>query len=418
MNYLLNEGYNSKLKVSSASGSILNIGKNKILDLSYCAGSLLLGHASKVYKDSLKNLIKLDIGNYATPNIHAENLSKILKSFFPHYYKFILCSSGSESIIKAIRIAKSLTQKNLFISVSGSWHGSVDQFLFSPNKNLQPKPISSGIGNEYKKNIKFIPYNDFITSKKILDKYKRKICAIIVEPVQGCLPLTNTKKYLKFLENFARKNNIILIFDEMITGIRTSGKSVQQIYKLKPSISTFGKCIGGGAPIGAIGITKKIFNLITKQKLKPYFGGTFSGNSISCYIGYQNLKYISKNKKKLFNDLNYKAQYIKKELEKFIKLKKINCRIYCFESIVRLVFTKKLLKNRLQRDFFEKNQLDNVKKFKEYLYKNKIYYPSNGIIFISEATTIANCNYIIEKFKKGLNKFFKISLKNNTEKNT
>ncbi len=71
-------------------------------------------------------------------------------------------------------------------------------------------------------------------------------------------------------------------------------------------------------------------------------------------------------------------------------------------------FSKKNVKNRLQRDFFETNQLDNVKKFKDFLYKNKIYYPANGIIFMSQATTIADCNYIIEKFKKGLNKFFKI----------
>jgi glutamate-1-semialdehyde 2,1-aminomutase len=408
MNHLLNEGYDSKLKISSAIGSKIKINKKIILDLSYCAGSLLLGHNSKVFKNSLKDLVKLNIGNYAAPNIHAESLSKILKKFFPHYHKFILCNSGSEAIIKAIRIAKSLTEKELIISVSGSWHGSVDQFLFSPDKNLQPKPISSGISRNYKKNIKFIPYNDFINSRKILNKFKKKICAIIVEPVQGCLPLTTAKKYLKFLENFSKKNNIILIFDEMITGIRTSGKSVQQIYKLKPSISTFGKCIGGGASIGAIGITKKIFNFIKKQELRPYFGGTFSGNSISSYIGYKNLKYIYKNKKKLFHDLNYKAQYIKKELVKFINLRKIKCRVYSFESIIRLAFTEKLLKNRLQRDFFEKNQLDNVKKFKDFLYKNKIYYPSNGIIFMSQATTIADCDYIIEKFKEGLNKFFKI----------
>jgi glutamate-1-semialdehyde 2,1-aminomutase len=406
MNHLLNEGYDGKFKISSAIGSKIIINKKKILDLSYCAGTLLLGHNSKIFKNSLKDLDRLNIGNYAAPNVHAENLSKILKTFFPHYHKFILCNSGSEAIIKAIRICKSLTKKKLFISISGSWHGSVDQFLFSPDKNLKPKPISSGISDDYKKNIKFIPYNDFVTSKKILEKYKKKICAIVVEPIQACLPLTSAKKYLKFLESFAIKNRIILIFDEMITGIRTSGKSVQQIFKLKPSISTFGKCIGGGLPIGAIGVTKKIFNLIIKQKQRPYFGGTFSGNSVSSYVGYQNLKYIKKNKKKIFFDLNYKAQYLKRELDNFIKLNKIKCRVYRFESIIRLVFTDKLLQNRTQRDFFEKNQLSAVKKFKKFLYKQNIYYPANGIIFISQATTISDCDYIIKKFKEALKKFF------------
>jgi glutamate-1-semialdehyde 2,1-aminomutase len=406
MNYLLNEGYDSNSKISSSSGSKIIIGKKKLLDLSNCAGTLLLGHNSKVLKKSLRDLVKFNISNYAAPNIHAVNLSKILKKYFSYYHKFILCNSGSESIIKAMRIAKSLTKNKLFISVSGSWHGSVDQFLFSPDENLKPKYISSGISENYKKNIKFIPYNDFVNSKKILNKHKKKICAIIIEPVQACLPMPTAKKYLKFLQSFANKNKILLIFDEMITGIRTSGKSVQEIYKLKPSISTFGKCIGGGAPIAAIGITKKIFNLISKKEPKIYFGGTFSGNSMSSYIGYRNLKYIQENKKKIFSELSYKAQYIKNELEIFFKLKKIKCSIYCFESIIRIVFTERLLKNRLQRDFFEKNKLYKVKLFRKFLYKNNIYYPSNGIIFLSTATSFNDCNYIIKKFKEGLVKYF------------
>ena len=212
--------------------------------------------------------------------------------------------------------------------------------------------------------------------------------------------------YLRFLEKFCKKNQIILIFDEMITGIRTYEGSVQKKFNLKPSISTFGKCIGGGAPIGAIGLSNDILKKIKKNKKKIYFGGTFSGNAISTFIGYKTLKYINQNKK-IIIQINKKANFIKNEINKYILENRIQAQIYSFESMLRIVFTKYKVMNRLQRDFFEKKKLNNVLKFKKFIFRNKIYYTSNGIIFISNETTEKDCDYIIEIFKKGLKKFFK-----------
>ena len=213
-------------------------------------------------------------------------------------------------------------------------------------------------------------------------------------------------KYLQFIEKFTKKNKIILIFDEMITGVRTYEGSVQKKFNLKPSISTFGKCIGGGAPIGAIGLNHDILKKIKKNKKKIYFGGTFSGNSMSTFIGYNTLKYINQNKKIIIN-INKKTNFIKNEINKFILENKIQAKIYSFESMLRIVFTKYKVMNRYQRDFFERKKLNNVLKFKKFIFKNKIYYPSNGIIFISNETTEKDCRYIIKIFKKGLEKFFK-----------
>ena len=184
-------------------------------------------------------------------------LAKTLKKILPNYSKFIFCNSGTESVFKSLRLCKALSGKNKIVSVTGSWHGSVDNTLYAPTKNLKPQKLSDGLSDDSRKNLVFIPYNDIKNSKQILNKYKNKIQCLIIEPVQGCLPLSDVSKYLKFLENFCKKNNIILFFDEMITGLRTDCKSVQSIYKIKPDISTFGKCFGGGVPIGIIGITKK-----------------------------------------------------------------------------------------------------------------------------------------------------------------
>ena len=407
MNYLLNEGYESNIKVSKALKSKIYINKKPYEDLSYGAGTLLLGHNSKIYKKILNNLKKNEISNYATPNIYAEQLSKILYNYFDAYFKkFLFCSTGSEAVLKSLRIAKAVSKKDLIVSVSGSWHGSLDQFLFYPTKSLKVESMSSGISKFYSNNLKIIPYNDIYNSSKILQKLKSKIAAVIIEPIQGCLPSEESKKYLFFLQKFCDENKIILIFDETITGIRTYEGSVHRKFKLSPSISIFGKCIGGGAPISVLGISKGISQKVNKLKKKIYFGGTFSGNSTSAFICYETIKYI-KNNKKIIKELNFKTNYIKNEINQFLEKKKLKAKIYSFESMLRIVFSNKKITNRLQRDFLEKKQNVNITKFKKFLFKNKIYYPSNGVLFISNETTQKNCKFLISKISKGLNSFFK-----------
>lgn len=407
MNYLLNEGYEDYIKVQKGIKSKIYIKGKAYEDLSYCAGTLLLGHNSNIYKKTLKKLSAKNISNFAMPNVYAENLSKLLhKTFNKYFEKFVFCNSGSESVMKALRIAKAVSKKDLIVSVTGSWHGSLDQFLFYPNKILNPKNTCDGISNFYKNNLRFIPYNDIENSRKILERIKSKVAAIIVEPIQACLPMESSKEYLFYLQKYCDKNNIILIFDEMITGIRTLEGSVHKKFQLSPSISTFGKCVGGGAPIGVIALSKKLTTKIKKLNKKVYFGGTFSGNSLSTFIGYETLNYIHKNKS-IIKNLNQRSQYIKNEIDNFIKINNIQAKLYSFQSMLRIVFTKQKIKNRYQRDFFEKNNLSKVSKFKKYLFENKIYYPSNGILFISNETKMKNCKFIISKINDGLYKFFR-----------
>ena len=172
----------------------------------------------------------------------------------------------------------------------------MDQTLYQANRKLSPVPISSGLKKSERKNLKFIPYNDIKNSKKILDKYKNNINSIVIEPVMGSLPIDNCKKYLKFLESYCIKNNIILIFDEIVSGFRSKNGSVQNNFKIKPDITIMGKVLGGGFPIGAIGLTKKIKLKIDKLNKPVIFGGTFSANTFSVYSGLKTLEYIIKKK--------------------------------------------------------------------------------------------------------------------------
>ena len=120
-------------------------------------------------------------------------------------------------MLKSLRISKSLNKKKLTVNVTGSWHGSVDQLLFYPNKYLKPQELSDGLSLDDKKKLIYIPYNDIEKSNKILNKFKNDINCIIIEPIQAGLPLYNTEEYLKFLERFCKNNNSTLIFDEMIS---------------------------------------------------------------------------------------------------------------------------------------------------------------------------------------------------------
>jgi glutamate-1-semialdehyde 2,1-aminomutase len=404
-NFLLNEGYqNGKLFFDKGYGQYIYCKDKKFLDLSCCAGTLILGHNSSILRNSVKDILKMKISNFASINNQAVEYSKTLKKILKNYSKFIMCNSGTESINKGLRICRAITNKRLIVSVEGSWHGSADETLYIKRKGRKKK-ISDGLYSKSNE-ILFIPYNDIKLSKKILDENKKKIMCILIEPIQACLPLEDAKKYLKFLYNYSKKNNLILFFDEMITGLRSDGKSVQQLFNIHPDISTFGKCFGGGVPLGFVSITKKLENKIKEKKLRIFFGGTFSANAINMYIADNTLKYIYKNKKKIFKKVNLFANYFEKKLNNFFKRNNLDLQIIKFKSMVRIVFSSKLVQNRYQRDFLETNKNKKIELFKLNLQKNKIYYPGNGTIFFNYAMNKNDLDYLIKVIQKNAIKFF------------
>ena len=402
---ILNEVFfKSKINFEKAKGNKILIKKNFLFDLSYCSGVVFLGHNHYAFKKSLKYFLSKNISFFSNSNIYAIKLAKNIKYFFSNFKKVIFCSTGSESVIKALRISRTLNSKQLIVCVTGSWHGSVDQTLFSPQKNLSPIAISSGLKNIDKKNILFIPYNDIKKTKKILDKNKNNINCILIEPITASLPIKKAGLYLKFIESYCKKNKIILIFDEIITAFRTKKGSVQKQFNIKPDITLIGKILGGGLPIGAIGISKKVSEKISKLRTKIFFGGTFSGNTLSMLVGNNVINYIKNNKKLIDN-----CKIFENKINSFIVNNNIDARVYRFDSIIRIVFSKKEVQNRMQRDFLEKKKSRKKIKFLEFLFKKNIYYPKNGIVLLSLANNNKkDLDYIINMICIGLKKFFKL----------
>ena len=209
---LLNEGYKKNaLLFDRAEGSYIFEKNKKFIDMSNGAGTVFLGHNNKIFKKSLKKYLKKKFSNFAHPNKAAEELSNTLKKIFPEFSKFILCSTGAEANIKALRISRAVSNKKIVVNVTGSWHGSVDQLLFSSDIKLKKKELSHGLDDSLKKNLVYIPYNNIDKTKSILDKIKNKISCVFIEPIQGGLPTKNCIKYLKFLSKYCKKNQIILI---------------------------------------------------------------------------------------------------------------------------------------------------------------------------------------------------------------
>lgn len=404
INNILNEGYNNKLYTNKGAGPYIYFGKKKYFDLSYGSGTLILGHNSKTFKNSLTEINKKNISLFTEPNIYANLLSKKLKHINKNYNKFIFCNSGTEAVFKSLRIVKAITKKNIIVSVTGSWHGSTDKLLFRKNKNFIV-PMSDGLSENDRKNIKFIDYNNIEKSKNLLEKLKNKISCIIIEPIQGCLPDPKAIDYLKFLENFSKKNKTILIFDEIITGLRTKKGSVQNYYNIKPDISLFGKSYGGGYPIGMIAINKKVENIINKKKLNIFYGGTFSANAMACYSGNKTTSYIWKNKKIVEKQCQF-SEYFQEELNSFIEKHKIDAKVYRFQSMTRIIFSRKQISDRVQRDFFENRNKSKIRKLKNFLLTKKILYPKNGIIFFSDANTNKHIKFFIKNISLGLKKYF------------
>ncbi len=406
-NLIINEGYLNNIDFfSGGNGSSIFLKNKKFIDLSFCNGTLLLGHNSKILRKSLKDIAGQNISVMATPNTQARKFSKIIKKIIPYGNKFVFCNTGTEAITKSLRICRSISKKKLIVSVSGSWHGSVDNLLFIPDKNLKPLPLSAGLSDYNRKNIKFIPYNDIDLSEKIIRKHKKDINCIVVEPIQGCLPMEEAREYLKFLRKISKMYKIPLIFDELITGLRTDGSTLQDYFKIKPDISTFGKCFGGGLPLGIISVSSEIYKKMSKNQKKVFFGGTFSGNSLSCYVGMRTSEYIIKNKKKIFPKLEKVSFHFQNQMNNFFINKNIKAKVYRFKSLLRIVYTDHNVVNRTQRDFFETKNLKRINSLRSYLKDNNIYYPKNGLIFFSDQTSINDVNKVIKVLKKGfLSKF-------------
>jgi glutamate-1-semialdehyde 2,1-aminomutase len=276
--------------ISRGSGCrVYDIDNNERIDFLNNFTSYILGHNHpSVVKAIVEQSGKL-MGVAAPTELEIE-LAEEIKKRVPSIELIRFCNSGTEATMSCMRVARMFTRREIIVRISGSYHGSHDYSSVSELSDSNPDfGIPTGVINS----ICFIPFNDIPTSQKILDSISRNIAAVIIESVMGAGVLIATQPYLKFLREFTRKNGSLLIFDEVIT-LQVAYNGAQGRFGIVPDLTSLGKIIGGGLPVGAFGGRNDIMQLYNPRSNRPIpHGGTFNANPLTMAAGLATLRELS-----------------------------------------------------------------------------------------------------------------------------
>ena len=278
---------------------------NEYLDYVGSWGPLILGHAEPtVLKAILSAAVNGTSFGASTP-AEAE-LAELVVQAFPHVQKLRFVSSGTEATMSAIRLARAYTKRKMLVKFEGCYHGHADSLLVKAGSGIATLgiPGSAGVLEEVSQFTIALPFNDTEVLEQAFSKYRHQIACVIVEPVvgnMGCVPASGG--YLANLRTITQRENTLLIFDEVMTGFRLAYGGAQELYGITPDLTTLGKIIGGGLPVGAYGGPSEIMNLVAP--LGPmYQAGTLSGNPLAMAAGIATLKQLCQKKAEIYPRLD------------------------------------------------------------------------------------------------------------------
>ncbi len=314
---------------------IFDVDGNTYIDYCLAYGPLVLGHANYGIMQAVKN--QLEAGSaFGVPTEKEIDLAKLVIKKVPCAEMVRFVNSGTEATMSAIRLARAATGKKKIIKFEGSYHGAHDYVLVKSGSGAVGLPDSPGVPEETTKNTVLIPFNDEKALTEIIEKEENQIAAIIVEPIMGNIGCILPKDgYLKFLREITAYNNIILIFDEVITGFRIAEGGAQEYFGVTPDLVTLGKILGGGFPMGAIAGKKDLMEMIAPSG-SVYQAGTFNGNPISVTAGLAMLKQLDNS---FYNELNKKGDKMRTGLKNILNDNAIEFNVAGLSSMFQIYFT-------------------------------------------------------------------------------
>jgi glutamate-1-semialdehyde 2,1-aminomutase len=359
---------------------ILDVDGNSYIDYCLGYGPGILGHG---YKDIVKVVSRqLAIGTiYGTPTENEVELAKMVvdRTRCAEMVRFV--NSGCEATMSAIRLARGFTERNKVVKFDGAYHGCHDSVLVKSGSDGVGKPDSLGIPDDTAKNTFSIPFNDEEAVNCLVDKHKDEIATIIVEPVMGNIGCLQGKPgFLKFLRDITEENDILLIFDEVITGFRLAYGSAQEYFNVVPDLVTFGKILGGGFSIGAFAGGKEIMEMITPSG-DVYQAGTFNGNPISISGGITTLNALNHS---IYESLNKKGDFLRGSIVDSIENLSLNLTPVGLASMFQIYFRDGDI---LNYEDVKKSDLDKFNLYFKILLKNGVFIPPSQFecCFISNA---------------------------------
>jgi glutamate-1-semialdehyde 2,1-aminomutase len=270
---------------------------NEYIDYIGSWGPLILGHAAPTVIEAIINAARSGTSFGASTPAEAD-LAELVISAFPPMQKIRFVSSGTEATMSAIRLARAYTKRKYIVKFEGCYHGHADALLVKAGSGVATLgiPGSAGVPEEFTQFTLALPYNDTDALEQAFNKYRHQIACVIVEPVvgnMGCVPPASG--YLEALRAITERDHALLIFDEVMTGFRLAYGGAQELYAIQPDLTTMGKIIGGGLPVGAYGGASEIMDLVAP--LGPvYQAGTLSGNPLAMAAGYATLRYLREHK--------------------------------------------------------------------------------------------------------------------------
>jgi len=316
---------------------------NEYVDMIGSWGPMILGHnypkVLEVVKKELENGT-----SFGLPTKKEVELAELVKSCFPSIEKLRLTTSGTEAAMASVRVARAFTGKNKIIKFEGCYHGHSDSLLVKAGSGLLTfaHQDSNGITEGVVKDTITLPFGDFEKLKETLENDKDIAC-VIIEPIPANMGLIETEKeYLEKVREITKEKNVVLIFDEVISGFRVSLGGAQKVFGIKPDLTVLGKIIGGGYPVGGFGGKKEIMNLISPVG-NVYHAGTLSGNPISVSAGIETISILKENPE-IYENVNKKTENLVNKINELIKKYDIPASVNHFGSLFTIFFAKEKVK--------------------------------------------------------------------------
>ncbi len=388
--------------VKKAKGSMIyDVDGKRYLDYCNAYGALLLGHGRKEIITDVKN--QLEKGTlYCAPTEIEVDLSELISKNFPSMNKVRLVNTGSEATMTAIRLARGFTKKKKIIKFEGCYHGAHDYVLVKAGSGAAHIgiPVSEGSLDEVSKNTLVVQYNNSDELQSLVEK-EDDVAAVIVEPVLANMGLVlPAKNFLNDIRKITQEKNIVLVFDEVVTGFRMSPGGAQKYFSIKPDVTTLGKALGNGFPIAAVGGKSEIMDMLSPEG-KVYQASTYAGNPVSVTAGVSSIKTMNKLQSKLYPKLEKNCTKLVSAIHDMASDMKIPHQINSISSMFQIFFTDDKV---VDYSSAKKADMLKFKKLFETLLKNKVFVAPSQFetVFLSYAHSTDDIKDTISSYEKAL----------------
>lgn len=326
--------------ISKAEGAyIIDVDGNKYIDYIGSWGPMILGSNQKEVLENVMAACQNGL-SFGAATEYEVKMAQLICELVPSIEMVRMVNSGTEAVMSAIRVARGFTGRNKIIKFEGCYHGHSDSMLVKAGSGVMTAgvPDSAGVPEGCAEDTLTAVYNDIDSVDTLFEKWGKEIAAIIIEPVAANMGVVIPEKdFLKKLRRICDENNSLLIFDEVITGFRLGIDGAQGYFGIKPDLTTFGKIIGGGMPVGAYGGRRDIMEMVAPLGL-VYQAGTLSGNPIAMAAGYTQLTLLKENTT-FYQKLNQTATYLFEGMKQILEANKVEASLNYIGSLGCIFFT-------------------------------------------------------------------------------